>query len=247
MSYLTLAQTLGFIFGPLLQGVFTPLGSDGFKMFFNLPLSMYTAPGWFNVILGILNLILFFPRFFQDRRIAAREQMLLHGMETEKETWKQNKPDYHVAYALLFSLFVFTFNFVLLESLGTVLSMDQFALTKKEALEYMAVFMTAGAVLACGTFLSINPLCKRFKEHDVLIYGGFVLMVIGRLIHIPFRSQELKLALPKHYTFENGTTVTFHEDDPEVLGCPITQEWCKTTPALGIFEFILGIFFTSIG
>jgi MFS transporter, ceroid-lipofuscinosis neuronal protein 7 len=112
---LTLAQTLGFIFGPLLQGIFTPLGGEGFKMYFGLPLSMYTAPGWLNVILALANLLFFLPRFFQDRRVAAKEQMLIHGNENEKAAWKAIKPDYLVAWILIFSLFVFVFNFVLLE------------------------------------------------------------------------------------------------------------------------------------
>lgn len=112
---LTLAQTLGFIFGPLLQGVFTALGGDGYKMAFGLHFSMYTAPGWLNVILALGNLFFFLPRFFQDRRVAAKEQMLIHGNENEKAAWKAIKPDYLVAWILIFSLFVFVFNFVLLE------------------------------------------------------------------------------------------------------------------------------------
>lgn len=115
VSMLTLAQTLGFICGPMLQGIFTPLGNEGFKMFFNLPLSMYTAPGWLNVLLALCNLFFFLPRHFQDKRVAAREQMIIHGNDTEKAAWKSIKPDYLVAWMLIFSLFVFVFNFVLLE------------------------------------------------------------------------------------------------------------------------------------
>lgn len=114
---LTLAQTLGFIFGPLFQGVFTPLGSEGLKMFFGLSFSMYTAPGWLNVILALFNLFFFLPRNFQDKRVAAREQMIIHGNETEKAAWKAIKPDYLVAWLLILSLFVFVFNFVLLEGM----------------------------------------------------------------------------------------------------------------------------------
>ncbi|KAL7029135.1 hypothetical protein ACKWTF_006113 [Chironomus riparius] len=248
VSLLTLAQTLGFIFGPMLQGIFTPLGGEGIKMFYNIPLSMYTAPGWLNVFLGLLNLILFFPKFFQDKRVAAREQMLIHGKETEKETWKAIKPDYLVSWALIFSLFVFVFNFVLLESLGTPLTMDQFAWTKKEALENMAYIMTAGGIIACGTFLMISPLCKKFKENDVLIYGGFFLMILGRFTHIPYGNETPKLAYPKEYGFENGTYVIFKDDDEAVLGCPfIEQKWCSTTPKLGFTEFIVGYLLTSFG
>lgn len=240
LSYLTLAQTLGFIFGPVLQGIFTPLGYDGFNMIFNLPLSMFTAPGWINLLLGIINLVLFLPRFFQDKRIAAREQMLIQGKETEKEAWKSIKPDYLVSWALIFSLFVFVFNFVLLESLATALTMDQFAWTKKEALENMAYIMTAGGFIACAIFLAISPLCKRFKESDVLIYGGFFIMILGRLAHIPYGSEIPRLA------YSNATVDINNETSS--LGCPvIEQEWCATTPKLGFYEFILGYLLTSLG
>lgn len=240
---------LGFIFGPLLQGCFTFLGSEGHKMAFDLPFSMYTAPGWLNVLLGLFNLVLFHPKFFKDKRIAAREQMLIHGKETEKEAWKSIKPDYLVSWALIFSLFVFVFNFVLLESIGTPIILDNFAYTKTEALSFMAWVMSGGGLIACGTFVAISPLCKRFRENDLLIFGGFFLMILGRLAHIPlYGSTPPKLALSKEHTFENGTHVIFREDDPNILGCPFEEQpWCKSTPALGFYEFILGYLLTSFG
>lgn len=267
ISILTLAQTLGnfnststfenfdqmtfsilgFIFGPSLQGAFTPLGSNGFILFKIFHFNMYTAPGWVNVILGMVNFCLFLPFMFQDRRVSAREQMLLHGKKTEKETWKAMKPDYLTSWALIFSLFVFVFNFVLLESLGTPLTMENFGWTKTQALKNMAILMTVGGAIACATFLVIAPLCKRFKESHVLIVGGFFLMVLGRLVHIPYGNVMLKLAVDRKFSFPNGTYGTFDEDDPKVLGCPVSQEWCKTTPALGFEEFILGYILTSIG
>lgn len=44
--------------------------------------------------------------------------------------------------------------------------MDQFAWTKEEALYYMGILMSAGAVIACATFVAIGPLCKR-QVHQV--------------------------------------------------------------------------------
>lgn len=208
---------------------------------------MYTAPGWANVFLGIINFFLFLPIFFQDKRVAAREQMIIHGKETEKETWKAIKPDYLTAWALIFSLFVFVFNFVLLESLGTPLTMEQFAWTKTEALKNMAILMTVGGVIACITFVLITPLCKKFKENYVLIIGGFFLMVLGRIVHIPYGTDLPKLAVDREFTFPNGTSGFYDEDDLRVLGCPVSQEWCKTTPVLGFPEFILGYLLTSVG
>lgn len=247
IRFLNFLIILGFIFGPSLQGAFTPLGNTGIVFLRVFHLNMYTAPGWVNVVLGIINVVLFLPFVFQDKSIAAREQMLITGKESEKEAWKALKPDYLSCWALIFSLFVFVFNFVLLESLGTPLTMEQFAWTKTQALKNMAILMTAGGVIACVTFLMISPLCKKFKENHVLIIGGFFLMVLGRFAHIPYGDVMPKLAIDRKFTFPNGTEGTYEEDDARVLGCPISQDWCQTTPALGFKEFVLGYLLTSVG
>ena len=210
-------------------------------------ISMYTAPGWVNCFLGLINFFLFLPFVFKDKRVAAREQMILQGKKTEKETWKAIKPDYLTSWALIFSLFVFVFNFVLLESLGTPLTMEQFAWTKSEALKNMAIIMTVGGFIACITFMLIAPLCKRFKENHVLIVGGFFLMVLGRLAHIPYGTTMPKLADDREFIYSNGTQGFYSEDDDRVLGCPKSQDWCNTTPVMSFEAFIVGYLLTSVG
>lgn len=199
---------------------------------------MYTAAGWINVILSLLNVYLFFPSVFVERRIAAREAMLKQGKATEKETWKQYKPDYFATWTLLVAFFTIVFNFMLLETLGTPVTMDQFGWSKAESLKYMGVLMSVGAILAIATFAGITPLSKMFSEVKVMIWGGFLLMVIGRAIYIPFDEPsppiydaELKLNLTQkcenyktvladfnltlsqdytYYLFNGDTAVTTH-------------------------------------
>jgi ceroid-lipofuscinosis MFS transporter 7 len=66
-----------------LQAAVTPLGDKGIPLIPGvLTLNMYTAAGWINVLLGIVNCLLFLPSVFRERRIAAREVMLHHGMES---------------------------------------------------------------------------------------------------------------------------------------------------------------------
>lgn len=237
-------MTSGFIFGPLIQGMFTPL-DNGF-MLWGMPVNMYTAPGWSNVVLGILNIFLFLY-VFEDHKIAARENMLNQGLKTEKEAWKSIKPDHVASWALIFSLFAFVFNFVLLESLGTPLTMENFAWSNKEALRNMAYIMGIGGIVSTAMFFAISPLCKRFKESNVLIYGGFVLMVLGRIAHIPYGDTPLKVAISREFHYENGTMGLLDENDPRVIGCPTSQSWCHDTPALGFFEFFVGFLLTCIG
>lgn len=113
VSMMSLAQVLGFVIGPALQAAVTPLGTEGY-LFMGFTINMYTASGWANVLLGVINFFMFLPCFFKDRRVAAREQMILQGKTTEKEAWKSFKPDYATSWTLILSFFVIVFNFVLL-------------------------------------------------------------------------------------------------------------------------------------
>lgn len=242
ISMVSLAQVLGFVVGPGLQAAVTPLGNDGFTVIEGvLTLNMYTAAGWINVLLGMFNFYIFLPNVFREHRIAAKEAMIMKGMDNEKDTWKSMKPDYLSSWTLITAFFVLVFNFVLLETLGTSLTMDQFGWSKIQALYYMGIIMSVGAVIACATFVAIGPLCKRFMERDVLLWGGFFLMVIGRALCIPWGdAPPLIYDATINATLTNGTIV-------EHLGCPSTQEWCKTTPAMTITQFILGYALTSVG
>lgn len=134
VSMMSLAQVLGFVIGPALQAAVTPLGPDGF-IFLGFTINMYTASGWSNVILGLINFLLFLPCCFCDRRVAAKEQMIIQGKATEKETWKSVKTDYATCWTLILSFFVIVFNFVLLGEIFfccNVLhkTMDQYFLTR---------------------------------------------------------------------------------------------------------------------
>ncbi|XP_055855340.1 major facilitator superfamily domain-containing protein 8 isoform X1 [Episyrphus balteatus] len=253
VSMISLAQVLGFIVGPALQAAVTPLGSQGFRILWgSVILNMYTAAGWINVLMGIANIIMFMPNIFEERKVAAREIMIMQGRTSEKETWKAMKPDYVSAWTLIVAFFVLVFNFVLLETLGTSLTMDQFAWSKEQSLWYMGILLSVGAVIACVTFVAIKPLCKMFREEYVLIWGGFSLMVLGRVLYIPWGSGPPKIAEVFNITIPLGAhglnNSIYDNPDSEIyLGCPKTQEWCVDTPALTLNQFIIGFAFTSIG
>ncbi|XP_012272261.1 major facilitator superfamily domain-containing protein 8 [Orussus abietinus] len=241
VSMVSLAQVLGFVVGPGLQAAVTPLGDDGFY-FLGLPFNMYTMAGWINVIMGVMNFIMFLPWNFKECKIAAREAMRDQGKTSEEETWKSIKPDYLASWTLICAFFVMVFNFVLLETLGTSLTMDQFAWSKKEALYYMGLLMSIGAIVACITFVMIKPLCDRFAERKVMLWGGFLFMVIGRIIYIPFGSEMPIIAEVDPLTF-----TTRDKNGTEILGCPSTQEWCRYTPKMTVLQFLVGYGFTTTG
>lgn len=123
--------------------------------------------------------------------------------------------------------------------------MDQFAWTKSEALYYMGILMSVGAVVACVTFVAIAPLCKRFAERHVLLWGGFLPMAIGRLLYIPWGDAPPAMAIPRNVSdMVNSTLLAIPE---ELVGCPVTQVWCLSTPALTMTQFLLGYLMTCIG
>ncbi|XP_065360293.1 major facilitator superfamily domain-containing protein 8 isoform X1 [Calliphora vicina] len=250
VSMVSLAQVLGFIIGPGLQALVTPLGSDGYVWLWGgMVFNMYTACGWINVVMSVGNFIMFLPKIFEERKVAAREIMIMQGKTSEKETWKSIKPDYISAWTLIVAFFVLVFNFVLLETLGTSLTMDQFAWSNDEALWYMGILMSVGAIVALITFVAINPLCKVFPENQVLIWGGFSLMVLGRVLYIPWGDGPAKIAEVYNVTIPltGNSTIDLTPDNEIFLGCPKTQAWCETTPALTLTQFIIGYGFTSIG
>ncbi|XP_015610069.1 major facilitator superfamily domain-containing protein 8 isoform X2 [Cephus cinctus] len=241
VSMVSLAQVLGFVVGPGLQAAVTPLGDKGYKLL-GLPFNMYTMAGWINVVMGLFNFVLFLPWNFKERKIAAREAMRDQGKATEEETWKSMKPDYLASWTLICAFFVLVFNFVLLETLGTSLTMDQFAWSKTEALYYMGLLMSVGAIVACITFVMIGPLCKKFSERKIMLWGGFFFMIIGRVICIPWGPDPPVIA--ELGPFGNWTT---DGNGTEILGCPSTQEWCRHTPQMTVTQFMIGYGFTTIG
>lgn len=138
--------------------------------------------------------------------------------------------------------------------------MDQFALTKQEALKYISILMAVGAVISCISFITIVPLCKRFDERKIMIWGGFFLMVLGRFAFIPWGSEPPKIKyvntnfdgsnnlgiLNQTDAFDYGNNETFIQL-MEATGCPSSQTWCANTNALTIEQFLIGYTCTAIG
>lgn len=190
VSMISLAQVLGFTFGPALQAAVVPLGNEGVWIVEKkLKLNMYTAAGWINVLLAVINFVMFLPAIFKEKKIATKEAMQRQGVESEKDTYKGKKTDYLSVWTLIVAFFVLVFNFMLLETLGTSLTMDQFAWTKAEALYYMGILMSVGALIAIITFGFTPLLCRYFSEVKILIWGGFLFMVLGRAVHIPWGTE----------------------------------------------------------
>ncbi|CAH0586745.1 unnamed protein product [Chrysodeixis includens] len=239
VAVVSLAQVLGFVVGPALQAAAAPLGAGAPYPPPGAPaaalrLDMYTAAGWINALLGLLNFLLFMPCCFKERKIAAREAMIAQGTANEKDALKAMKPDPVSSWTLVAAFFVLVFNFVLLETLATMLTMDQFAWSKRQALEYMGALMSAGAVVACLTFALIGPLTRLFEERALLLWGGFLLTGLASLLCIPWGPGPPPLA-PPGATEAGG-------------GCPqASQPWCAESRGLTLPQFLAGYACVSVG
>lgn len=220
----SLAQVLGFAVGPALQAALTPLGPDG-------DFNMYTAAGWLNALLCLVNLVFFLPACFKEHHIAVEEARRAAG-ESSTERWKPPKPDKIGGQMLVAAFFALVFNFVLLETLGAPLTMDQFGWSESEALQRMGVLMSVGAVVACLTFAAINPLSKVFEERALLVWGGFTLTALGSLLCIPWGPD----APPVRAAGSSGG------------GCPAeTQPWCSSSLRLQLGQFLAAYACVSLG
>lgn len=98
--------------------------------------------------------------------------------------------------------------------------------------------MSVGAVVACVTFAAIVPLCKKFEERSVLLWGGFLLMAVGRILYIPYGDHlpvmatnassidSIPVSLNGSFDMSSvsdvNTTTTLIT---EVVGCPLSQQW----------------------
>ncbi|KAJ8943334.1 hypothetical protein NQ318_000549 [Aromia moschata] len=276
VSMISLAQVLGFVVGPAIQAAVVPLGGEGVWLIKDqLKLNMYTASGWINVFLSLLNIYFFFPSVFKEQKIAAKEAMFRLGKDNEKDTWKEEKPDYFSAWSLIVAFFVIVFNFMLLETLGTPVTMDQFAWSKAESLWYMGILMSIGAIMAIATFASIGPPHQKIfggQDNDM---GRVPVHGLGQAVYDAGFKLNLTLycdTFVRNYTKANidlnVLNETLHGYDrwldlnegnktvvqdmtfncgEDILGCPSNQKWCSYTPQMTLTQFIIGYLLTAFG
>lgn len=163
-------------------------------------------------------------------------------------------------WTLIFAFFVIVFNFVLVETLATSLTMDQFAWSKTQSLRNTGILMGCSAIIAIVVFLFTKKLTQIFLERKLMVWGGFLITGIATALLLPWGSEPPKLALPKNYTLQNirelssqfnmtieQTIANLTEDGEQLLGCPISQDWCEYTNALVVTQLVLAYLFASVG
>lgn len=238
MSLASLCEVSGFIVGSLLQLAVAPLG-DGIKIFNTFQLSMYTAPALVSIFLGVVNMFFFMPSVFKDKNISAPTQAETNGKAAKVS--RLSVLDYMMILSLIYCYFTVSLNFVILESLGTPISIDQFNFTKQEAIEVNTTLLAVGSMLACLIFIFLPRLCKAFKEIDVLVWGGLFALTLSKVIHIPMRLEARHLSNIYNYSTINGTI-----ESEEVFGGSESLKF-EMVRRLGFPEYIVGYFVGVMG
>ena len=165
------------------------------------------------------------------------------------------KPDLIAIGACVFAFFMYLFNFILLETIGTPLCMQQLGWDESTSIRNLGILMTIGAVVSLFSFGLVAPLTRKFDERLVYLILGLIPMLGGRIAMIPMGSDYPPLLLRS--LIPNTTTTTdttlgvdmgaFNyygmrnnncDDDTGHGGCAL--KWCEYTPALTLFQFYLG-------
>lgn len=75
ISYLSAAQSLGFIIGPALQAAFTPVqcSPKAHEGGTYIALDMYTVCGWVSALFGVITFITFLPFIFKEFDVTKYE------------------------------------------------------------------------------------------------------------------------------------------------------------------------------
>jgi len=246
ISIMSLAQTIGFMIGPAIQSALTPIGcSDNYEPG-SLKFDMYTISGFVSAAVGLISLVLFLPGIFKESYVAQLEAA--HMAEESDGHHAHNiadvKPDAVAILACIFCFFVFLFNFILLETIGTPLCMHQLGWDENTSVRNLGVMMAIGAVVSLFCFASIAPITSRVDERLVYLVLGLVPMIAGRVAMIPMGSDHPPLK-PSEDDFMGPI---FRNNDCSgdggEGGCDL--EWCKDTPAVTLVQFYLGYAISAI-
>lgn len=267
MSVASSFQSVGFTLGPGIQAALTPFKCTDVEAEDSQYLSfdMYTSAGWVCAFLGLLSFILFLPFIFKEVDVSLKERQYATEcnklMNEEDVSLDLPSPDTVAAVICIAAFFTYVFNFVLIETLGTPLCMDQFGWSEEETVLYFGILIASASILCVFLFAIVGPLCKRFDERKVLIFVGILFMFLGRIIVFPIPGFDHP-PLANSTAPENGANFTDAnvfksflvgtsknipcENAPSAsTGCAL--EWCKDQPALQVWQLFGGIIIGTIG
>ena len=132
-------------------------------------------------------MITFMPGIFSEHYVTSSKQTKLSKDTTEdnNEEDEEDKPDRFALISLIFAFFVFSFNFILLETIGTPLCMQQLEWEESLAIRNLGIILSVGAVASLLCYVSIPIITRRVDERLVYIVMGLLPMFVVRLTILP--------------------------------------------------------------
>ncbi|XP_023341021.1 major facilitator superfamily domain-containing protein 8 [Eurytemora carolleeae] len=255
ISILSLFQALGFMIGPAIQSALVPVGCSHDYPTGEIQFDMYTISGWLSAGVGIISFILFLPGIFSEHYISKIEAERIKTNDNEKI--ELGRPDLFAVTSCAVSFFVFLFNFILLETIGTPLCMDQLGWDEGKSITNLGILMSVGAVISMFAYASVAPLTRLMDERLVYIGLGLIPMLLGRIVMLPMGKDFPPLKPDEGGEGGDGDGDGLHlyyqmftrtqdscQDESGTGGCDL--EWCKTTPAITEVQFYLGYIISAI-
>ena len=250
-AILSLFQTLGFMVGPALQALLTFLECSESYSPGELKLDQYTATGWLGAIVGLLSLLSFSPWTFTEYNVSRAEaEQINKEADSSSQDILTMRPDTPALVALITAFFVLLFNFILLETIGTPLCMQQLGWTESTSIRNLGIIMSLGAVVSMAAFGSIPFVTKRLDERKVYLLLGLVPMFLARIVILPpFWGDPPKLLFaplapknlsltysdPTDFLMFGARNVDCDSSAAGEAGCP--YGWCEETPAITTAQF----------
>ncbi|KAK7084418.1 Major facilitator superfamily domain-containing protein 8 [Halocaridina rubra] len=154
--------------------------------------NMYTAAGWFAVLLGIANIFLFLPCIFKEYPIAAKEAQLQRRAANVTDT-RLPKPDYPVLVCVLISFFVILFIYVLLETLLVPMCIDLYAWTDEKAIMVAGIGLSIAGVISTIMFAMVGLLTRKCDERKVYMFLGLLPLLLSMICFFPMGSTYPKM------------------------------------------------------
>ncbi|KZS08980.1 Major facilitator superfamily domain-containing protein 8 [Daphnia magna] len=282
ISLFSLAGSTAFVLGPVIQLAFAPLGvGTDMPIGGDLYINLFTAPSWLSAGMALFNAFVFLPGIFSEHNVAKKEGDFVATMAAKKRSGKatcpspgemaekiqkQKRPD---KWALVVCIVIFAsvqFNFIFLESVATLLVIEQLGLSEKSAIIVVGLAFAGAGVYSGLIFAILGPLARRMGERILLMIGVFFLALGPVMLYPctgpppPLKYSDVgnvstslafeKESLIEQLTFSYGwLSVPMPVSSNNVSGgCPIDlQPWCGYTSAIRWQQLIAGFILIVTG
>lgn len=255
MANMSACQALGFILGPVLQAVLSFIGETGLSVdVIKLRVNMYTAPALLAAFFGVINILLVFlvlrEHSVDDHGNRIRPINYTPEERVDVTPEVEGDIDQIAVFTSNGLFFIILFIFAVFETISTPLSMDMFAWTRKEAVFYNGIILTAIGFESILVFLVVKVVSARVGDRPLLL-GGLILIFVGFFVLLPWGNQYPKIQWTdiKNNTMPpiQLTPTTASNSSLEPTGCPSEQTWCLFTPVIHLAQYITSDILIGMG